>query len=173
MARIESAALTRRAESFSELIFSAARQMTGERPPHYSRFMAKPVPIGTRAEVERRVEFQHTLSAWKPELPPVLSTPHMIGWMEAAGFEALLPFCEGDEVSVGTAINVVHRAPAGVGMTVKCEAVLEAINGRFLTFRVSASNGQEVIGYGTVSRAIVSRAKFEEKHKASTQAKEA
>ncbi|HUI84544.1 MAG TPA: hotdog domain-containing protein [Candidatus Binatia bacterium] len=132
--------------------------------------MARAVPIGTRGEVERRVEFQHTLSAWKPELPPVLSTPHMIGWMEAAGFEALLPFCEGDEVSVGTAINVVHRAATGIGTSVKCEAVLESINGRFLTFRVSAHNGNEVIGYGTIGRAFVSRSQFEQKHKTSSPA---
>ena len=127
--------------------------------------MAKPVPIGTRAEIERRVEFHHTLSAWKAELPPVLSTPYMIAWMEGAGFEALLPFCEGDEVSVGTAINVIHRAPTGVQSVVKCEAVLESVNGRFLTFRVSAHNGSEVIGYGTIGRAIVSKQKFGEKFK--------
>jgi fluoroacetyl-CoA thioesterase len=126
--------------------------------------MAKPVPLGTRGEARRRVEFQHTLTAWKSELPPVLSTPHMIGWMEAAGFEALLPFCEGDEVSVGTAINIIHRAPAGIGSEVTCEALLESVDGRFLTFRVSASNGREVIGYGTISRAFVSKSKFEEKN---------
>ena len=125
--------------------------------------MAKPVPLGTRGEVQRRVEFHHTLSAWRPELPSVLSTPHMIGWMEAAGFEALLPFCEGDEVSVGTAINVNHRAPSGVGSLVRCEAVLEAVDGRFLTFRVTAQDENQVIGYGTVGRAIVSKGKFEEK----------
>jgi fluoroacetyl-CoA thioesterase len=135
--------------------------------------MAKSVPIGTRGEVERVVEFQHTLGAWKPELPPVLSTPMMIAWMESAGYEALLPFCEGDEVTVGTAINVNHRAPTGVGTTVKCEAVLESINGKFHTFRVTASNGKEVIGYGTVGRAFVSVSKFREKHESSTQAKEA
>ena len=135
--------------------------------------MAKPVPIGTRAEVERRVEFQHTLSAWKPELPPVLSTPYMIGWMEAAGFDALLPFCEADEVTVGTAINVNHRAPTGVGALVKCEAVLESINGRFLTFRVSAHNGKQVIGYGTIGRAFVSVRKFREKHESPATAKDA
>jgi fluoroacetyl-CoA thioesterase len=126
--------------------------------------MAKPVPIGTRGEVEKRVEFQHTLSAWKAELPPVLSTPHMIGWMEGAGFEALLPFCEGDEVSVGTSINIIHRAPTGIGAAVKCEAVLESFNGRFFTFRVIAHNGRDVIGSGTIGRAIVSKGKFGEKY---------
>jgi predicted thioesterase len=125
--------------------------------------MAKPAPIGARAEVERRVEFQHTLTAWRDELPSVLSTPHMVGWMEAAGFHALLPSCEGDEVSVGTAINIVHRAPTSIGATVKSEAVLESFDGRFYTFRVHAHNGAEVIGYGTIVRAIVSKAKFAEK----------
>ena len=104
--------------------------------------------------------------AWREELPAVLATPNMIGWMEAAGFHALLPFCEGDEVSVGTAINIVHRAPTGVGATVKPEAVLESFDGRFYTFSVSAHNGAEVIGYGTIARAIVCKAKFEEKQRA-------
>jgi fluoroacetyl-CoA thioesterase len=127
--------------------------------------MAKPVPLGVRGEVEKRVEFQHTLIAWREELPPVLSTPYMIGWMEAAGFHALLPFCEGDEVSVGTAINVSHRAPTGTGALVKAEAVLESFDGRFYNFRASAHNGTEVIGYGTIARAIVSKARFEEKQR--------
>jgi len=128
--------------------------------------MAKPVPVGTRGEVTKQVEFKNTLSAWKAELPPVLSTPNMIGWMEAAGFEALLPFCEGDEVSVGTAINIVHRAPAGIGAMVRCEAVLELFDGRFYTFRVTAQTGGEMLGHGTISRAIVSKSKFEEKQRA-------
>jgi predicted thioesterase len=127
--------------------------------------MAKAIPIGTRAEVERRVEFRNTLTAWREELPPVLSTPNMIGWMEAAGFEALLPFCEGDEVSVGTAINIIHRAATGIGATVKCEAVLEEFDGRFYTFKVSAHDGTDMLGHGTIKRAIVSKAKFEEKRR--------
>jgi fluoroacetyl-CoA thioesterase len=149
-----------------------ATQMTAPLVPHYSLSMAKPVPLGTRAEIERTVEFRHTLSAWKVELPPVLSTPHMIGWMEGAGYEALLPFCEGDEVTVGTAINVIHRAPSSIGARVKCEAVLESINGRFLTFRVSASNGSEVIGYGTIGRTFVSQQKFADRYKSAASAKE-
>jgi fluoroacetyl-CoA thioesterase len=128
--------------------------------------MPKPVPLGTRGEAETVVEARHTLTAWRDHLPPVYSTPYMIGLMEAAGYNALEPFLEGDEVSVGTAINITHRAPAVVGMRVKAEAVLENFDGRFYTFRVSAHNGHEVIGYGTISRAIVSKSKFEEKQRA-------
>ena len=125
--------------------------------------MAKPVPVGTRAEIERRVELQHTLTAWRQDLPPVLSTPYMVGWMDAAGFEALLPFCENDEISVGTSINVSHRAPTGTGSLVRCEAVLEAISGRFLMFQVTAHNEDRVIGHGTIGRTLVSRQQFQEK----------
>ena len=125
--------------------------------------MAKPVPLGTRGVYERHVEFPNTLTAWRSDLPLVLSTPYMIGWMEAAGFEAMLPFCEGDEVSVGTAVNVNHRAPSGMGTLVRCEAVLESVSGRFLTFRVTASAGDQLVGEGTVGRTFVSKAKFESK----------
>ena len=127
--------------------------------------MAKPIPIGARGAAETTVELKHTLTAWKEHLPPVYSTPNMIGMMEAAAYNALEPFCEGDEVSVGTAINIVHRAPATVGMKITTEAVLESFDRRFYTFSVSASNGHEVIGYGTIARAIVSKAKFEEKQR--------
>ena len=83
--------------------------------------MPKPVPLGTRGEAETTVQFKNTLTAWKEHLPPVFATPNMIGMMEAAAYKALEPFCEGDEVSVGTAINIVHRAPATVGMTITAE----------------------------------------------------
>ena len=96
----------------------------------------------------------------------MLSTPNMIGWMEAAAFEALLPFCEVDEVSVGTAITIIHRAATGIGSVVKCEAVLEEFDGRFYTFRVSAHDGTELLGHGTIKRAIVSKGKFEAKQRA-------
>src|SRR5271165_1992441 len=128
--------------------------------------MAKTIPVGTRGEAQTTVEFRNTLTAWKEHLPPVYSTPQMIGMMEAAGYYALEPFLEGDEVSVGTSINIVHRAPATVGMKIKAEAVLESFDGRFYTFKVSASNGHEVIGYGQIGRAIVSKSKFEEKQRA-------
>ena len=128
--------------------------------------MSKPVPVGTRGEAETTVELRQTLTAWKEHLPPVYSTPQMIGLMESAAYYALEPFLEGDEVSVGTSIDIKHRAPAVVGQTVKAEAVLESFDGRFYTFKVSANNGHEVIGYGQIGRAIVSKGKFEERQRA-------
>src|SRR5271169_6801717 len=83
------------------------------------RCMAKTVPLGTRGEAEETVEFQHTLTAHHPELPPVYSTPDMIRLMETAAFHALQPYCEGDEITVGTSINIEHRAASGIGARVR------------------------------------------------------
>jgi predicted thioesterase len=127
--------------------------------------VAKDIPIGARGEAEEIVEFEHTLTSHHAELPPVYSTPDMIRLMETAAFHALQPFCEGDEITVGTSINIEHRAASGVGARVKAEAVLESFDGRFYTLRVTARDDAHEIGHGTVGRAVVSVAKFLEKMK--------
>ena len=127
--------------------------------------MARQVPLGTLGEAEETVEFRHTLTAHHPELPPVYSTPDMIRLMETAGFRALQPYCEGDEITVGTAIHVEHRAASGIGARIKAEAVLEAFDGRFYTLCVTARDGAQEIGRGTIGRAVVSIGKFVEKMK--------
>lgn len=127
--------------------------------------MAKSIPIGARGEAEQTVEFKHTLTAHHPELPPVYSTPDMIRLMETAAFLALHPYCEGDEITVGTAISVEHRAASGIGARVRAEAVLESFDGRFYTMRVTARDDVQEIGRGTVGRAVISVGKFVEKTK--------
>jgi len=127
--------------------------------------MAKEIPIGARGTAEETVEFKHTLASHHPELPPVYSTPDMIRLMEIAAFNALQPFCEGDEITVGTAINIQHRAASGIGAQIRAEAVLEAFDGRFYTVRVTAQDDKQEIGCGTVGRAVVSLGRFVEKMK--------
>ncbi len=122
--------------------------------------MAKQPPIGIHAEVEKTVQFENTLTHFMASLPPVLTTPNMIGWMEFACLKALEPYCEGDEVTVGTAIHVSHRAPTGVGSKVRAEAVLERIEGRFYIFRVTAHDEKQLIGDGLIHRAFVSVGRF-------------
>lgn len=127
--------------------------------------MAKQIPIGARGEAEETVEFKHTLTSHHPELPPVYSTPDMIRLMETAAFHALHPYCEGDEITVGTAVNIEHRAASGIGATVRAEAVLESFDGRFYVLRVTARDDAQEIGRGTVGRAVVSIGKFVDKMK--------
>ena len=125
----------------------------------------KPTPIGARGEAEETVEFKHTLTSHHPELPPAYSTPDMIRLMETAAFHALQMYCEGDEITVGTSINIEHRAASPIGTRVNAEAVLESFDGRFYTLRVTARDEKQEIGRGTVGRAVVNVKKFVSKMK--------
>jgi len=125
----------------------------------------KEIPIGARGEAQETVAFEHTLTAHHPELPPVYSTPDMIRLMETAAFRALQPYCEGDEITVGTSINIQHRAASGIGARITAEAVLESFDGRFYTLRVTARDDRQEIGRGTVGRSVVSVGGFVEKMK--------
>jgi predicted thioesterase len=126
--------------------------------------MAILVPIGTKGSAEERVQFEHTLTAHHHQLPSLLSTPDMIRLMEMAGFYALQPFCEAGEISVGTAIHIDHRAPAGINAVVRATAEVESVEGRFIVLRVKASEGGREIGSGTITRAIIKVADFLKKY---------
>jgi fluoroacetyl-CoA thioesterase len=144
------------------------RQQKTQETAQETTDMARPVPIGARGEAEEVVEFKHTLTAHHPSLPPVYSTPDMVRLMEKATFAVLEPYCEGDEISVGTSIHIEHRAASGIGGKIRAEAVLESFDGRFYTMRVTAFDNTEEIGRGTVGRAVVSVGKFTEKLKRRT-----
>jgi fluoroacetyl-CoA thioesterase len=117
--------------------------------------MAHPVPIGARGAAEETVELKHTLTAHHPKLPPVYSTPDMIRLMETACFNALQPYCDQGEITVGISVHVEHRAASGVGLRIRAQAELESFDGRFYTMRVTAHDGIQEIGRGTVGRAVV------------------
>ena len=117
--------------------------------------MARHIPIGVTGEAEETVDRQHTLAAHHPELPPVYSTPDMIRLMETACFAALQPFCDEGEITVGISIHVEHRAASGIGMRIHARAALESFDGRFYVMRVTADDGTQEIGRGTVGRAVV------------------
>lgn len=127
--------------------------------------LMKPVPIGARGEAEETVEFKHTLTSHHAQLPPVYSTPDMVRLMETAAFRALQPYCEGDEITVGTAINIEHRAASEIGARIRAEAVVESFDGKFYAVRVTARDDAREIGRGTVGRAVVSVGKFVQKMK--------
>ena len=125
----------------------------------------KIVAAGAQAHAEEVVTFEQTLTAHHRELPPVYSTPDMIRLMETAAFHALQPYCENDEITVGTAIHVEHRAASGIGAKIRADAVLESFDGRFYVLRVTARDDLQEIGRGTVSRAVVRVGKFLQKMK--------
>ena len=136
----------------------------------YISSMPKELPIGLRGAAEMTVAHEHTLNHHNPELPAIFSTPHMIGLMEWAAANAMKPYCDPGEISVGTAINIEHRAPTVVGQHVRAEATFESMKGKFYVFRVTARNDDHLIGCGTVTRAFVNPAKVAQKYSSSSKA---
>ena len=93
---------------------------------------------------------------------PVLATPRLIAWLEAATVRAAADLVGTGETTVGTAIRVEHRRATPVGGGVEVTATPPAAaNGRRLTFDVQAVDGAgNVVAAGRIERAIVDRQRF-------------
>lgn len=91
---------------------------------------------------------------------PVLATPAMMALMENAAMKCVAPHLQATETTVGSQIESSHLRPTPVGEEFEATATLTAIEGRKLTFHVTASDGKGVIGEGHHVRYIVDRDRF-------------
>ena len=98
------------------------------------------------------------------DMPNVFATGYMVALCEWACVDLLKPHQDWpQEQSLGTHVDLSHTAATPAGMTVTVEAVLEKIEGRKLTFAVSAHDGIDAITSGRHERFIVDAAKFNQK----------
>ena len=118
------------------------------------------IPIGTRGEFQLLVTSEVAITFLGTEGARVLSTPHMIGYMERTCRDTVLPLLEPGHDTVGTHVNVAHLAASPIGMSVTFTAEVIRVDGRRVEFRVEARDEKEKIGEGTHERAISNVAKF-------------
>lgn len=98
------------------------------------------------------------------EMPEVLATGFMVGLMEWACIEALRPHLDWpEEQSLGVLVNFSHLAATPPGLTVTVDVTLDRIEGRRLTFSVSAHDGVDRIAEGTHQRVVIDRDRFNSK----------
>lgn len=90
----------------------------------------------------------------------VLATPAMVALMENAAMLAVALKLEEGETTVGSMISTSHLKPSKVGATVSAIAELVEVDGRKLSFKISAYEGDKLIGEGEHVRFIVNREKF-------------
>lgn len=90
----------------------------------------------------------------------VFATPAMVALMENAAMNAVVPHLEAGQTTVGTEISTTHIKASALGATITATATLTAIEGRKLTFAVTAHDGDNIIGEGTHTRFIVDRERF-------------
>ena len=118
------------------------------------------IEIGRRGRAEAVVTPENTAQAAGSGLVPVFATPWMVALMENAAVQAVQSALAPGEGTVGTRLDVTHDAATPVGMKVWAEAEVTAVEGRRITFAVSAFDGRERIGGGVHQRFIIQSERF-------------
>jgi fluoroacetyl-CoA thioesterase len=126
----------------------------------------KELPVGlthrARITVDENLTVPRVAAAFHgfADMPPVFATAFMVGFVEATCIEALKPYLAENERTVGTHVDMSHRAATPVGMTVTAEVELVAVERRRLRFRVECRDAVEVIGAGHHERVVIESGKF-------------
>jgi predicted thioesterase len=119
---------------------------------------------GLSAQVELTVSEQDTAEWFRSGTVPVLATPRLIALCEEATCRATDGHLTSAQSSVATRVQFDHLAPVGLGKVVLAEATLVKVEGRRLTFTVSAArlerDGGGLVGAGRLTRVVVDEDTF-------------
>ncbi|AHB48622.1 thioesterase [Hyphomicrobium nitrativorans NL23] len=121
---------------------------------------------GLEGRAETVVTHALTAAALGSGTADVYATPAMIALMEAAAVAAIEKHLAPGETSVGTHLDVSHKAATPPGLAVSATATLLAVDGRKLTFAIEARDATEQIGDARHTRVIIDRTRFEAKARA-------
>lgn len=110
--------------------------------------------------LNKTVPFVYEESQLFQQMPQVFATAFMVGLMEWACMEAMKPYMEPGEISLGTSISVTHLAATPPGMTVAVTVKCLEVKGARTTWSIVARDDKDVIGEGTHERFSISGEKF-------------
>jgi predicted thioesterase len=118
------------------------------------------VEVGLRGVASLVVSEADTAVALRSGSVAVLGTPRLVALFEEATVAALDSRVADGQTTVGMRVQIDHLQPTAVGGRVIAEAVLERIEGRRLTFTVTASDERSLVAAGKVTRVVVEIARF-------------
>ena len=95
----------------------------------------------------------------------VYATPYLIGDIEVTCRNLILAHADANEDSVGVEVSIKHLAPTVPGSTVEITATVAAVEGRKVTFAVTAKDEIDTISSGSHARFVVDKAKTVERLK--------
>lgn len=121
------------------------------------------ITVGLKAEVATLVETGDTALEVGSGSLRVYATPCMAALMEGAACEALDSCLSEEQTTVGIELNLKHVAATPVGMEVRAEAEVTAVEGKIITFAITAYDEAGKIGEAEHKRAIVNSQKFLDK----------
>ena len=121
------------------------------------------ITVGMKGEVATLVEREDTAKEVGSGSLLVYATPCMVALMEGAACEAIQEALSDNQTTVGTELNIQHISATPVGLEVRAEAEVTAVEGKVITFQVKAFDEAGEIGKGIHKRVIVNTQKFLEK----------
>ena len=121
------------------------------------------ITVGMTATIESVVEREDTAQVVGSGSLLVFATPCMIALMEGAACEAIEAEMPEDKTSVGTELSIQHLSATPVGLDVRAEATVTAVDVNTITFQVTAFDESGKIGEGIHKRVIVSTQRFLDK----------
>ena len=119
--------------------------------------------VGMKGKAATLVEKEDTAAEVGSGSLLVYATPCMVALMEGAACEAIADALGEDKTTVGTELSISHISATPVGLEVRAEAEVTAVEGKIITFQVTAYDEAGKIGEGTHKRCIVSSQRFLEK----------
>jgi fluoroacetyl-CoA thioesterase len=122
--------------------------------------MPQPLEPGLTGTVSLTVTSADTAQALGSGDVPVLGTPRVVALVEEATVAAVGPALSPEQTTVGSRVELDHKAATPVGRAVLAEAVLTEVNGRKLTFEVTLTDAGALAAQGVVHRVLVDRQKF-------------
>lgn len=122
--------------------------------------MKMDIKVGLKGIVQDYVTEVNTAEAVGSGGLKVFATPAMIALMEKASFIAIDECLDEGATSVGTMVNIEHVSASPVGALITVESVVTAVDGRKVSFEVTASDNAGLIGKGTHERFIINAEKF-------------
>ena len=118
------------------------------------------ITIGMKGQVSTLAEREDTAKEVGSGDLLVYATPCMVALMEGAACEAIAEALGDSQTTVGTALNIEHISATPVGLEVRAEAEVTAVESKVITFAVTAFDEAGEIGRGTHKRVIVNTQKF-------------
>lgn len=118
------------------------------------------ITVGMKGTTQTVVEREDTALEVGSGSLLVYATPCMVALMEGAACEAIAEGLEENETTVGTALDLEHISATPVGLEVRAEAEVTAVEGKVITFTIHAFDEAGEIGHATLKRVLVQSQRF-------------
>ena len=118
------------------------------------------VAVGLKGEARLMVGEADTAIALGSGDVNVLGTPRLVALFEQATVDALRGMLDDGQSSVGMRVQVDHLQPTPIGAEAVVEAVLDKVEGRRITFSVTANDSGGLVAAGKVTRVVVDVERF-------------